>query len=147
MVGKRVGLTPPQLEPPLEAISQGIQHQARTKLALDRDVDQLLLARYVRACVIIDDRLDVVQFRGWTGPYLEHPTERRQVNVHAAELQRDTFISSVSDALRMPLSRILLWVDVLRGLDHRDPQVSTAVETIADCASRGALLPAQVSEP
>jgi two-component system CheB/CheR fusion protein len=53
----------------------------RSKLGVQRDVDQLLLARYVPACVIIDDHMDVVQFRGRTGAYLEQPSGQPQLNV------------------------------------------------------------------
>lgn len=69
-------------------------------------------------------------------------TARRRLEEirHAANLQRETFLSSVSDELRMPLSAILLWVDVLRGLEHNDPQFVTAVETIADCTRTEARL-------
>jgi two-component system CheB/CheR fusion protein len=52
----------------------------------------------------------------------------------AAEVQRDSFVASVSDELRMPLTAILLWVDVLRDLEREDPQHAVAIDTIADCA-------------
>ena len=46
---------------------------ARTDTDVQRDVDHVLLARYAPACVLVDENLDVVQFRGRTGPYLEQP--------------------------------------------------------------------------
>jgi len=46
---------------------------ARSALDVQRDVDHILLARYGPACVLVDDNLDIVQFRGRTGRYLELP--------------------------------------------------------------------------
>jgi two-component system CheB/CheR fusion protein len=54
---------------------------ARSQLDVQRDVDHVLLARYAPACVVVDDNLDIVQFRGRTGPYLEPPPGQPQVNL------------------------------------------------------------------
>jgi two-component system CheB/CheR fusion protein len=45
----------------------------RTDGALGRDIDDLVLARYGPPGVVVNDRLEVIQFRGRTGPYLEPP--------------------------------------------------------------------------
>jgi two-component system, chemotaxis family, CheB/CheR fusion protein len=45
----------------------------RTHGALARQVDDLVLARYGPPGVVVNERLEVVQFRGRTGPYLEQP--------------------------------------------------------------------------
>jgi two-component system CheB/CheR fusion protein len=42
--------------------AERIQREAATRV---------LLARYAPACVLIDEDLNVLQFRGQTGPYLE----------------------------------------------------------------------------
>ena len=39
---------------------------------IQREADRVLLARYAPACVLIDEDLNVLQFRGQTGTYLEH---------------------------------------------------------------------------
>jgi two-component system CheB/CheR fusion protein len=39
---------------------------------IQREADRVLLARYAPPCVLIDEDLNVLQFRGQTGPYLEH---------------------------------------------------------------------------
>jgi two-component system CheB/CheR fusion protein len=41
--------------------------------ALARHVDELVMARYGPPGVVVNDRLEVLQFRGRTGPYLEPP--------------------------------------------------------------------------
>jgi two-component system CheB/CheR fusion protein len=48
---------------------------------LQHDVDQILLARYAPACVVVNSQLDVVQFRGRTGMFLEQPAGLPQLNV------------------------------------------------------------------
>ena len=58
----------------------------------------------------------------------------------AADRQRDTFLTALSDELRTPLSAILLWTDVLRGLEHDDPHRAVAIDTIAECARAEARL-------
>lgn len=58
----------------------------------------------------------------------------------AADRQRDAFLTSLSDELRTPLSAILLWTDVLRGLDKDDPHRDVAIDTIAECARAEARL-------
>jgi two-component system CheB/CheR fusion protein len=44
---------------------------ARAALELQRDADRLVASRYAPPGVVIDDRLEVLQFRGQTGPFLE----------------------------------------------------------------------------
>ena len=39
--------------------------------ALPREADRLLLARFAPACVLVNQALTILQFRGQTGPYLE----------------------------------------------------------------------------
>lgn len=51
-----------------------------------------------------------------------------------SERQRNAFLAALSDELRTPLSAILLWTDVLRGLDGDDLHRHVAIDTIADCA-------------
>jgi two-component system, chemotaxis family, CheB/CheR fusion protein len=46
-----------------------------------RQADHLLLARYAPPGVIVDERLEVVQFRGHTGRVLEPPPGQPQMNV------------------------------------------------------------------
>src|SRR4029453_19077216 len=39
--------------------------------SLLREADRLLLARFAPACVLVNQALTILQFRGQTGPYLE----------------------------------------------------------------------------
>ena len=53
----------------------------RPALDVQREVDHVLLARYAPPSVLIDDNFEVVQFRGRTGSYLEHPPGPPQLNL------------------------------------------------------------------
>ena len=58
----------------------------REDLALDRDrlqreADRLLLARYAPAAIVVDDDLNVHQFRGDTGPFLAHAPGAASLNL------------------------------------------------------------------
>jgi two-component system, chemotaxis family, CheB/CheR fusion protein len=46
-----------------------------------KHVDRLLLSKYVPAGVVLNEKLEVVQFRGRTGPYLEPAPGQPQTNV------------------------------------------------------------------
>ena len=48
---------------------------------LPREADRILLARYAPAGVIVDERDNIVEFRGQTEPYLEHPHGRASLNL------------------------------------------------------------------
>jgi two-component system CheB/CheR fusion protein len=70
----------------------------RSALDIQREVDHLLLARYAPACVLIDDNLDVVQFRGRTGSYLEAAPGQPQLNV--LKMARDGLASALPLAVQ-----------------------------------------------
>ncbi|NML22451.1 hypothetical protein HHL16_16320 [Pseudoflavitalea sp. G-6-1-2] len=44
-------------------------------------IDSLLLSRYVPASVVVNQQLDILQFRGLTDPYLAHPAGKATLNV------------------------------------------------------------------
>ena len=67
---------PARRRPPLRAASvprPGVRRRRRTDGALARHADDAVLERYGPPGVLVNDRLEVVQFRGRTGPYLEPP--------------------------------------------------------------------------
>ncbi len=53
----------------------------RSDGGLAQHVDAIVLGRYGPPGVVVNDRLEVVQFRGRTGPYLEPPAGEPQTNV------------------------------------------------------------------
>jgi signal transduction histidine kinase len=49
-------------------------------------------------------------------------------------VQRDTFLTALSDEIRGPLSAIMLWAEVASMLPAGDPTYATAIETIKEAA-------------
>ncbi|MFC7206319.1 chemotaxis protein CheB [Comamonas endophytica] len=49
---------------------------------VQRKADGLLLSRFAPASILVDDRLNIVQFRGQTSPYLEHASGTASLNLH-----------------------------------------------------------------
>jgi len=48
---------------------------------IDKLVDNLLLSRYVPASVVIDQDLEIIQFRGSTAPFLQHSSGKASLNL------------------------------------------------------------------
>ena len=53
----------------------------RTPVDLAKYVDRVLLTKYAPAGVLVNDKLDILQFRGRTGPYLEPAAGTPQLNL------------------------------------------------------------------
>ncbi|MET0266210.1 MAG: chemotaxis protein CheB [Duganella sp.] len=49
---------------------------------VQRKADGLLLSRFAPASILVDDRLNIIQFRGQTSPYLEHASGSASLNLH-----------------------------------------------------------------
>jgi two-component system, chemotaxis family, CheB/CheR fusion protein len=56
--------------PALEPEGSAVPHHVGAD-SLPREADRLLLARFAPACVLVNQALTILQFRGHTGPYLE----------------------------------------------------------------------------
>ncbi len=63
------------------SLAEETAEHTRTEGALARHVDGLVLARYGPPGVVVSERMEIVQFRGRTGPYLEAPAGEPQTNV------------------------------------------------------------------
>ncbi len=55
--------------------------EAATRSEVPREADRLLLARYGPAGVVVDDGLDILEFRGDTDPFLEHTHGQASLNL------------------------------------------------------------------
>ncbi len=62
-----------------------------------RQADHLLLARYAPPGVLVNDRLEIVQFRGRTGAYLEQPPGQPQANL--LRMAREDLVAHVHEAI------------------------------------------------
>jgi len=66
----------PSLYPPLDDIEiyKGVQipqSEVRTTTDLQKEADRIILAKHAPPGVIVDEEMEIVHFRGQTGPYLE----------------------------------------------------------------------------
>jgi len=64
-----------------DAVADGDTDHFHEEGAL-READRLLIARYAPASVLVDEALNILQFRGETGPYLEHASGPPSLNLH-----------------------------------------------------------------
>src|SRR4051812_49148333 len=64
-----------------QALERVALEQRRSTLDVTRYVDRLVLAKYAPAGVIVNEAMEVLQFRGRTGPFLEPAAGEPQNNV------------------------------------------------------------------
>jgi two-component system CheB/CheR fusion protein len=65
-----------------------------------READQLLLARFAPASLLVDEELNILQFRGETGPYLEHASGPPSLNLH--RVARPELLVEIAPPSRKP---------------------------------------------
>jgi two-component system CheB/CheR fusion protein len=63
-----------------------------------READRLLLARFAPASLLVDEALNILQFRGETGPYLEHASGPPSLNLH--RVARPELLVEIAPAIR-----------------------------------------------
>ena len=101
----------PRIEYPLalgreaESKSAAFQPAQRLQPARDaqRQADHILLARYAPPGVVVNERLEVVQFRGRTGDFLEPPPGQPQTNV--LKMAREGLVGHLREALETAKSQ------------------------------------------
>lgn len=76
---------------------------------VQKEGDRILLARYTPASILVDQQLNVLQFRGHTAPYLEHLSGAASLNLQ--KLVRPELLVALTAAMeaahqeRMPVQR------------------------------------------
>ena len=68
---------------------------------LSREVDHLLMMQFVPAGVVINENLDILQFRGRTGPYLEPPPGEASLNI--LKMAREDLMLDLNTVVRQAL--------------------------------------------
>ena len=119
-----------------------------------READRILLARYAPAGVIVDEKDDIVEFRGQTDPYLQHTHGRASLNVfkmvrkglllelrHAIQEARKKDApfrkEHVSLRHRGQLRRLALEVIPLKGTPKRERSLLVLLEARPEARLRG----------
>ena len=90
-------------------------------LDLDKLVDQLLLKKYTPACVVVNQDLDILQFRGSTGLFLEPSPGRASLNL----------LKMARPALGFELRNI-----VHKASKTNEPEKKSWMETLQDNQTR-----------
>jgi two-component system, chemotaxis family, CheB/CheR fusion protein len=62
-----------------------------------RQADRLLLAHYAPASLLVDEEFNILQFRGETGPYIEHASGSSSLNLH--RVVRPELLVEISPAI------------------------------------------------
>ena len=89
LAGRPVKVLSSKQEPSALAVST-------TNLQTGREVDRLLLLRYAPSSVVVNDALEVVQFRGSTSQFLEAPSGKATFNL----------LKMAREGLMLPLRRL-----------------------------------------
>ncbi|MGQ0544367.1 MAG: CheR family methyltransferase, partial [Betaproteobacteria bacterium] len=86
-----------QLPPPRGPWAAAAPQRAEAD-RLQRETDRMLLARYAPAAIVVDEELNVHQFRGDTGAYLEHAPGPASLNLQ--QLAPPSLLVALAPALR-----------------------------------------------
>jgi two-component system CheB/CheR fusion protein len=128
-----------------------------TPTGIEAEADRLALGRYAPPGIVVNDRLDVVQFRGRTTEFLEHPTGTASLNLlRLVRPELATHIRSVVQVVRASGQpelgkevaiandgkRLRYSIDVLpfRAPPSADQYYLVTVRTIAPPTGKGAAL-------
>ncbi len=88
---------------------------------LDKIVDQLLLKKFTPACVVVNQDLDILQFRGSTGLFLEPAPGKASLNL----------LKMARPALGFELRNI-----VIKASKYNEPEKKSWIETVPDGHSK-----------
>ncbi|MDP9037534.1 MAG: ATP-binding protein, partial [Myxococcota bacterium] len=82
---------------PFRLCREGEDRNVLPGVDVSRRVDALILARYSPCGAVVNDKLEVVQFRGHTGPYLEAAPGHPQLNI--LKMAREGLLGDLRTAL------------------------------------------------
>src|SRR5580704_4432696 len=82
---------------PIRAGDMKLPRELPTPFTVEREVEHLLVNRFVPASVVVNDQLEIVQFHGKTGAYLEPPAG--QPSFSLAKMAREGLLIDLRTAL------------------------------------------------
>ena len=89
-------LAPPPLDG--ESLVPNVNRAGPSLDGVEGEVDRLLLDRFAPAGVVINEQLEIVQFRGQTGDFLQHAPGMASLSV--LKLARQELITPLRRAIR-----------------------------------------------
>jgi len=75
-----------------------MKRQADNEIDLKKDVDAVIFERHTPAAVVVNEELEILQFRGQTSKYLEHSSGKASFNL--IKMLRRELIPHVHSAIR-----------------------------------------------
>lgn len=103
---------------------------------LHKEVDKIILKKYIPAGVLIDENMKVVKFYGTTGPYLEQSSGEPTLNI--LKLVKDDLLLAVSNAIKtakkekIAVKKRILAVNSLDSQRIVDIEIITITSTSKD---------------
>jgi two-component system CheB/CheR fusion protein len=79
--GRTINITTERNEETFKNNDYGLRSNERKKDDFQKNADEVLLSKYTPAGVIVNDQLEIVQFRGSTGEFLEPAPGKASLNV------------------------------------------------------------------
>ena len=83
---------------PIAVSAGGLPEAGGAAAGIEREVDRLILGRYAPAGVVVNGDMEIVQFRGQTGPYLEATPGAASLNLF--KMAREGLTSALRQAVR-----------------------------------------------
>ncbi|MBZ5583928.1 MAG: PAS domain-containing protein [Acidobacteriia bacterium] len=99
-----------------------------TEAELQRAADRIVLARYGPAGVVVNERLEILQSRGHTGPYLEMSAGASSLNLF--RMLRDSLAGDVRDAVQRAIAEDVPTQARVIGIMDGDRRHSVTVEVL-----------------
>jgi two-component system, chemotaxis family, CheB/CheR fusion protein len=103
-------------------------YAAWTEAELQRAADRIVLTRYAPAGVVINDRLEVLQVRGHTAPFLEHAPGAPSLNL--LRMARSELTHTLRDAVQRAIAENIPVKAQCREAHYGDPQNDLTIEVL-----------------
>ncbi len=115
----------------------GTQSRARTEpVNFEKEADRLLMSRYVPAGVVINEHMEILLFRGRTGPYLEPAPGEASLNL--LKMARDDLTIALNAAVREAMAgRSAARRDAHLRVDNHARRVDIEVTPLSGPESQG----------
>jgi two-component system CheB/CheR fusion protein len=134
LAGRIMHVTTDRSEEAFKDKDYGLRSNERKKDDYQKKADEILLSKYTPAGVIVNDQLDIVQFRGSTGEFLEAPPGKASLNVLkmareglSFELRNALHKSKITkevqrkEAISVNNGKVLVTIDVIPLLHNIEP--------------------------
>jgi two-component system, chemotaxis family, CheB/CheR fusion protein len=103
-------------------------HTAWTEADLQRAADRIVLTRYGPTGVVINEKMEVLQFRGHTAPFLEHSPGTPSLNL--LRMARTGLTVALQNAVQRAIAEDIPVKAQCEGVDNGDAQQKLTIEVL-----------------